>query len=422
MNPDVSRRVRSALLVLTLVSAATTRAAESFPVVVKAGASARADTPVRADFPADRLGPGGAKALDDGPRGVWLVGEAGVGKVLGQVEKAGEAARLTFVLPGATPAGAERRFRLDPSKVEAVKSPWAFSDPSAGPLDLSYNGKPVFRYNNAPVSDPNYAPVLARSAYLHPVYTPSGVVATGDFSKAHTHHRGVFLAYTKTRVGDLHPDFWNIQNGTGRVEFDRLDEAVAGPVTARFAARHRWEAKGANGPVLRERWEVEVYDVPGAPYRLFDLTATQQAVDAPVELLPYRYGGMAYRGPDPFLKGPLDVLTSSGLDRASGDQKPARWVDLTGPSAEGSDRYAGLAIFDHPTNGQHPTVARIHPTTLPFFTYTPGHDVKVTIGRDAPTVFRYRLLVHDGRPDAALDDRLWRDFADPPSVTVGLPE
>ena len=52
------------------------------------------------------------------------------------------------------------------------------------------------------------------------------------------------------------------------------------------------------------------YDIPDSPYWLFDLTSTQQAISHPFEILPYRYGGMAYRGPEPFVKGKLDVLTS----------------------------------------------------------------------------------------------------------------
>jgi len=48
----------------------------------------------------------------------------------------------------------------------------------------------------------------------------------------------------------------------------------------------------------------------------------------------------------------------------------------------------------------------------------PGHDVQVTISADSPTVFRYRVMIHDGRPDAELDERLWLDFAEPPGVTV----
>ena len=60
---------------------------------------------------------------------------------------------------------------------------------------------------------------------------------------------------------------------------------------------------------------VEAFDIPGSPYWLFDITSTQQGVGGAVEVLPYRYGGMAYRGPEPFVKGTLDVLTSEGKHR-----------------------------------------------------------------------------------------------------------
>ena len=75
-------------------------------------------------------------------------------------------------------------------------------------------------------------------------------------------------------------------------------------------------------------------------------------------------------------------------------------------------------ILDHPSNPHYPTVARIHPTTIPFFTYTPAHDTNLTIGTAADTTFRYRIVIHDGHPDRLLNERLWNDFSSPPVVTV----
>jgi hypothetical protein len=42
----------------------------------------------------------------------------------------------------------------------------------------------------------------------------------------------------------------------------------------------------------------------------------------------------------------------------------------------------------------------------------------VTIAVDTPTVFRYRVLIHDGHPDPALDEQVARDFVEPPVVLV----
>lgn len=388
--------------------------AEAAPwLSVSAGEFAREDTPLRAEVPPEALPGLIAGRSPAAPLAVRLVEDDGA-VLPGQLDVSPDGkGRLSLILKGRTPAQAVRRFRVEPAEEEP--SPWAWDYERDGGLDLRCGGKPVFRYNVSPQANAGY-PNLSRGAYLHPVTTPSGAVITGDFSRFHPHHRGFFLAYAKTQIGSKTVDFWNLHRDTARIQCDHLGAPSAGPISARFTASHRWESD--NQIVLNERWEVEAYAIPGSPYWLFDLTSTQQATRDPVELVPYRYGGMAYRGPDSFQpSGVLDVLTSEGLDRKSGDQKPARWVDLTGPVSEGSKTYAGAMMADHPANPNHPTPARIHPTSLPFFTYVPGHDQTVTIRTDFPTVFRFRILVHDGRPHRDRDEQIWRDFAQPPSAS-----
>jgi hypothetical protein len=428
-------------LAATLILAPRTPAQEAKSVgplafVVKAGPHSRTDTPIRFDVPASRFGAEILKAVEAGPVSipVFWGDKTPEGKdpiaysrapVIAQAEKVEGSPNLcvTCIMKD-IPAGAERRyflFGIGKSSRDAG-SFWHFTEPEPGALILKHEYRTVFQYNAAPVSHPNYKEIQNRDAYIHPAYSPSGALITGDFSTSHPHHRGFFLAYERTKTGDLTPDFWNIHVGTGKIYADGHDKPVVGPVTARLSTRHRWEAKdkakGSSVVVLRERWDVEAYQVPGAAYWLFDITSTQQAVDRPLELLPYRYGGMAYRGPEPFVKGTLDVLTSEGKHRKDGDQKPARWVDLTGPVADGSNQYAGAMIADHPSNPHYPNVARIHPTTLPFFCYVPAHDKPLTIATDTPSVFRYRVLIHDGHPDPKLDERVARDFAEPPVVVV----
>lgn len=407
-------RLATVSILVAFGAATASSAAGPAVLVVEAGAHDRDDTPVQVQVERSRMpgrDPGQGEILREQD-------DARAQPIPLQIDPVPDdpsRVRLAFVLPGETAAGASRRFRLEAAPTE---SPWSLESGSDGSLSLANRGKIVFRYNVSPVESADHPPIQRRNAYIHPARSPSGAIVTGDFSKFHPHHRGFFLAYAKAKRDGRELDFWNIHRGLGRIRCDRLGAVETGPVTARFTALHRWE-DGQGTAVLDERWDVQAWDVPGSPYWLIDLTSTQQALGEPLELVPYRYGGMAYRGPDPFQPaGVLDVRTSEGLTRQDADQKPARWVDLTGPIETGSDRYAGAMVADHPANVNHPSVARIHPTSLPFFSYVPSHDRAVTIPTDQPMVFRYRILIHDGHPDPALDERVWRDFADPPSARL----
>lgn len=400
-------------------------------LTVRAGGRDRLGSLLTFLVPSDRLGASVVRALGAGPVALLVADPAAPG---GSTPTVAEAARLgdgsiraAWFLPRAIPKGSEARFAMDGASVGSdAQTPWAVVEATPGAVEFRNRNRPVFRYNAAPLASPraDASANLTRDAYIHPAFSPSGALVTGDFSSYHPHHRGFFLAYVHTKWGDLAPDFWNIQGGTGKIVADGFDRPTLGPVSARFEARHRWEAKldGPRGPesrvALRERWEVELFDAPGSPYWLFDLTSTQQAEGEPLEVLPHRYGGMAYRSAEPSVRGPIDVLTAEGRHRLDGDQKPTRWVDLTGPVADFSPNYAGAMVADHPGNPRYPTVVRIHPITLPFFSFVPAHDQILTIPTDRPTVFRYRVLIHDGRPNPALNDRIAHDFSDPPEVIL----
>lgn len=385
---------------------------------VDTGDSDRDNVPVRFEISRGLIrSPELLEALGKGP--VRLGASGDVSEIqLDQRDKGqDDPLRLTFILMGRVPAHTKKVVSIDCTHVKAALASWSLAEREPGVFELKNRERTVFRYNATPIRHPNYGPIQYRDAYIHPAFTPTGQLITGDYSKFHPHHRGFFLAYAHAQVGDLHPDFWNIHSGTGKIYAEGVTDRSVGPVVARLTTKHRWEAKGGK-PVLSESWDIEAFDIPNQPYWLFDLTSTQQAIGDPVEVQPYHYGGMAYRGADPFVEGGIDVMTSDGAGRVDRDQKLARWVDLTGPVTEGSSEYGGAMIADHPSNVNHPTVARIHPITLPFFSYVPAYKTPFTIAKERPTVFRYRVLIHDGRPDRELDERVWRDFVSPPRVTL----
>jgi hypothetical protein len=78
---------------------------------------------------------------------------------------------------------------------------------------------------------------------------------------------------------------------------------------------------------------------------------------------------------------------------------------------------AGIAMLGHPGNFRAPEPMRVHPTD-PYLCFAPSRLGGWSIAADRPFTARYRFVAADGPADAAMLDRLWRDFADPPRVTV----
>jgi hypothetical protein len=269
----------------------------------------------------------------------------------------------------------------------------------------------ILRYNGDKTPLPNgYAAVLQRGGYLHPIYTPSGKLVSDDYPPNHKHHHGLWFAWTKTEFEGRHPDFWNMQDKKGGVEFVSLDKTSADGLTA----THRYvdtTAKPDPKAALTETWTTTVLPSP-ANYFLFDVAVSQTcATDQPLVLPKYHYGGIAFRGHRDW-NGPGDAatfLTSEGKDRSTGNETRARWVAISGKI---DGQFATLAILDSPDNFRSPQPVRIHPD-MPYFTFTPQQLGEFKIEPDKPYTARYRVVTVDGPPDKDLLNRLWTDYAQP---------
>ena len=258
-----------------------------------------------------------------------------------------------------------------------------------------------------------------RGGYIHPVYSPSGQVLTNHLNPdQHPHHAGIWSAWTNTIFEDRTPDFWNLHNNSGRVDVDSLLHSWNGPVMGGLISRHHFIDLSGNDPLvaLNELWEVRVYAASTQDdVHVFDLTVTQTTnTDRPLKLPEYRYGGIGFRGHSDWDdQEKCFFLTSDGLGR-DGHATRARWANMSGYA---NNHLAGFAILGHPSNFRFPQTMRIHPSE-PFFNYAPTQlgDMEITPG--VPYVTKFRIVTHDGEPDSKLIDRLWRDFAYPPSVSI----
>jgi hypothetical protein len=282
-------------------------------------------------------------------------------------------------------------------------------------------GQPMIRYVGGAGVLPggDIKPIFQRGGYLHPVRTPSGRVVTGDYPADHRHHHGIWFAWTKTAFQGREPDFWNMGDAKGRVEFEALESTWNGAVHAGFEARHRYVdlTSGAPITVLREEWLTRVFDSPPrSTSYVFDVEVRQiNVADAPLKLPEYHYGGIALRGASDFV--PLDnvrFLTSEGKDRKTGDAAPSRWAYIAG-TVNGAS--AGVAVLAHSKNFRAPEPMRIHPTD-PYLCYAPSRSGDWAIPPKGTHTARYRFVAFDGTPEPAELERLWRDYVDPPVVTV----
>jgi hypothetical protein len=328
----------------------------------------------------------------------------------------------SFILAGLG-AGERRRLTLEPGFdrrprpiVEATKRP--------DRVEITIDQRPVTVYRGdeslGPPIDPTIKPILRRGGYLHPVLTPQGRLVTDDYPPNHLHHHGIWSAWADSRFAGRAVDFWNMGEGTGAVQFEALVDTWSGPVHGGVRARHRFvdlTTKPAT-TALTEEWNVTVHALGRGrlAYRVLDITSRQDtATPDAVALAQYLYGGIGVRGHRAWDGADaMQFLTSEGKTRADGHGTRARWCYMGG-LVDG--RPAGLAILDHPQNLRHPQAMRLHPNE-PFFSYTPVQLGAFTIAAGQPYVARYRVVSVDGPPDAALFDRLWRDFAQPPAVTI----
>jgi hypothetical protein len=390
----------------------------TFVVTVEAGEFDRRGTVVEFTLP---------EALRNGRPVLRFGGKAGHI----QVDQNGRAAFVCEELKKGTSANYELGAGLPPEFVQTVS---ARRDEFAGTNKVGFRvlqwppprhmrGNLVMAYQAEPGGFPrnDIKPAFRRGGYLHPIYTPSGKLVTDDFPPNHVHHHGVWWAWTNTEFDGRKPDFWNVGDGKGRVEFVALDGTWTGEVHGGLRARHRFVDLTSPEPVtaLEEMWEVRMYASPDAQatYWIFDLVSEQQCATTNALKLPeYRYGGIGVRGNWAWNgKENAMFLTSEGeTNRDKGNTARGRWCDMGG-MVDG--KRVGIAILCHPDNFRAPQPMRIHPTE-PFFNFAPQQAGDMAIKPGDKFVSRYRFVVHDGPPDKAELDRLWYDYAHPPLVKV----
>lgn len=404
---------RHSLLLTSLFIAIVSRvelSAEEMKVVVSAGKSNRKQIPivVKTDHNAQQ----GIVTLIDTATGV---------EIDAQISE-GPNPEIVWILQRPLLASNTRNYRLRSENANGSlpqkKVQCVMKD---GHLLVTVRGSPVLQYNIAVNEGPEGTDESqARNAYIHPLYSPDGQIITDDFAPDHVHQRGLFFAWTKSRLGDRQLNFWEVQQNTGRIVHTGLKNVQDGNVFGQFTAEHEFLAlQESSTPttVLKEIWTVRVYSVTDG--FLIDLKSEQTCVaDQPLVIGPYHYGGMAVRGRrewlDPKPGNEFAMVTSEGLDRIAGNHSRPQWVDFGGTL---SGKAVGLISFCHPGNFRFPQPVRLHPTK-PYFCFAPLVSESFQINPGEVYTSQYRFFVYSGDKDPRRAARLWADYADPPIAEV----
>jgi hypothetical protein len=263
---------------------------------------------------------------------------------------------------------------------------------------------PVFYYQKATLSLGGNWP---RANYVHPLYGLDGQILTEDFPEDHRHHRGIFWAWHQVRIGDLAAgdpwvcrDFlWDVTS----VRASPSDQAIT------IAADVTWKSPqytGPNGvmiPIVRE-WTKITASAATPTYRLIDFEITLLALVEKV-----RIGGSddekGYGGFSPRIKldDPLRFAGTSGeVEPKKTAVTAGKWINVVG------DGY-GIAILTHAMNPSPRGEFILRRQRSMQNAVYPGRQ-PVALSTTAPTVLRYRLVVHRGDLDNHQIDRLQSEY------------
>jgi hypothetical protein len=171
----------------------------------------------------------------------------------------------------------------------------------------------------------------------------------------------------------------------------------------------------------RRSWTVAMPQ-PEAGWYTIDLAFAFRAVTSPllIESISIKqvswggYGGFGFRAGRDMTGHRAGLRNAAGAvgDEAVHGQK-ADWCAYCGPLDGTLTReWAGFAVLGHPSNPVHPVPFHASSEGIAYVGTAPTRYAPLRIPRRRPLTFRHRVVVHDGRTDEALIQRLYEAFAE----------
>lgn len=272
------------------------------------------------------------------------------------------------------------------SLLAPASSPFAFREAAPGTLELTEEGRPVYAYNYEMKLKEGAPEDRRRACYVHPLWTPAGVVVTDDFPRDHYHHRGVFWAWPRVTAAGQTLDLWTIRGLHQRfVRWLRRDTDQA---SATLEVENGWFA--GERKIATERVRIVAHRATGRA-RTLEFRLVIEALEAlelagePAQLK--GYGGFSIRFAP---RSQTIIRTDSGIEKQDSDMARHPWAELEG---DFSGRRAAVRIEIDPSHPGYPNGWCLRHYGFLGVNY-PGLE-SLRLEQGAQLVLSYRVTVSD---------------------------
>ena len=285
--------------------------------------------------------------------------------------------------------------------VKAPKFSLALKE-EARALEIAFDGRPLARYDFAFDASTAERRHDTYKPYLH-VYDAQGkrMITKGPGGKF-THHRGIFLGFSKLGVSGKRYDLWHMKEG---VQVHRaFADQTADATGASFTSRINWQTNKGKLLLLEKR-KFKFMTPPRGAYALIEMHSELQAIAGDAELSgDPEHAGAQFRPANDIVAAETKYFFhKDGIDPKTDLDLP--WVGETFRLATGKAKHS-VVILNHPDN----------PKKTRFSAYRDygrfGAYPELTIGKGETASLRYRWIICGGKmPATDVVERAGEKFA-----------
>jgi hypothetical protein len=247
-------------------------------------------------------------------------------------------------------------------------------------------GRPVLVYNYGPQLKAGLPNDQKRCCYIHPLYTPAGVIVTDDFPEDHVYHRGMFWAWPVVETAGATFDLWTLRGVSHH--FERWVEQSSGEQEAALTFEQSWQAGGKK--IVLERVVITVRPSSQGTSE-FSVSLTLNALRETVTLR----GSQDQKGSGGFSahlapRTGTVIRTDQGTVAGDEDRATHQWAELSGIF---NGHQATLRITPDPANPGVPNQWCLRQYGMVGVSYPGAASLRLEPG--APLTLKYRVTLRD---------------------------